>query len=940
MNYITSPNYKAKSNLKDLGDLSLSQGDILYYDGTNLAKLGAGTSGQFLKTQGAGANPIWDSPTGSGDVVGPSSATDNAIVRFDSTTGKLIQDSVVTIGDTGDMAGVGTINTLNLPSSDFVGLTDTQTLTNKTFTSPVINSPTGIVWADIDKTTSDIADITTKSHTSLTDIGTNTHAQIDTHIASTSNPHSVVASQVNITDSGSYYNSSDVEDALAELGELNRSNGYDLLTPASLPDLAWDDATRTLTLSVKSGSSNFYFWSNGKKFTKTSSESIVIPDTTGTYYIYYDSTGTLQYVLESSIADIEFYEYAITGLVYWNATSGKGMAGDERHGKDMSGRDHEYEHMTLGARYGSGMDITGMTDGGATYTNIASGVYWDEDIKHEVALHTDTPFLYKLGSGGEWTGTTADTNVAYKNGGSNAVWNEWTGTTWQLTQLASGGWGSGEYVIMFIIATPDFASGYHYKKIIGQNKYTSRSAARNALETEKSNIITDGLPSPEFVFLYAYIVKYDANVEADADGNVYYDLREAKGGGAGTSTQANLAGDVQTDTTNFNKILSSTDTDVQTALDTIDDHTHTASDITDFDTEVSNNTDVAANTAKVTESTTVTAPLSLSGYDISIPVATSSANGYLSSTDWTTFNGKQDALSLPLSAANGGTGLDTSGSSGIPKLTTGTWTIDATTDDLTEGTTNKYDIDHFTGKTQDDLGDGTTYKQYNPASVAITGGSISGITDLAIADGGTGASDAAGARTNLGVDPAGTDNSTNVTLAGTPDYITISGQEITRNQIDLTADVTGLLPDANISSASTWNGKIANVSEDTTPDLGGDLDTNAHTIKSKKHTYTGVVGTTTVDWTKGHKAYFTFGAGNETLAFTAPTATAGYQESLQLVVKQDTTGSRTITWPSTVKWVSGTAPTLTTTASAIDIISFLYDSDDSAYYGIASLNFS
>jgi len=56
---------------------------------------------------------------------------------------------------------------------------------------------------------------------------------------------------------------------------------------------------------------------------------------------------------------------------------------------------------------------------------------------------------------------------------------------------------------------------------------------------------------------------------------------------------------------------------------------------------------------------------------------------------------------------------------------------------------------------------------------------------------------AATARTNLGVDAAGTDNSTNVTLAGSLDYITLSGQQITRNAIDLTTDVTGTLPAGN-----------------------------------------------------------------------------------------------------------------------------------------------
>ena len=43
----------------DVGSTLTTQGDILYRDGSGLARLGAGTSGQFLKTLGTGANPTW-----------------------------------------------------------------------------------------------------------------------------------------------------------------------------------------------------------------------------------------------------------------------------------------------------------------------------------------------------------------------------------------------------------------------------------------------------------------------------------------------------------------------------------------------------------------------------------------------------------------------------------------------------------------------------------------------------------------------------------------------------------------------------------------------------------------------------------------------------------------------------------------------------------------
>jgi len=41
----------------------LAQGDVLYYNGTSWVRLGAGTSGQYLKTNGTGANPSWGTVT-------------------------------------------------------------------------------------------------------------------------------------------------------------------------------------------------------------------------------------------------------------------------------------------------------------------------------------------------------------------------------------------------------------------------------------------------------------------------------------------------------------------------------------------------------------------------------------------------------------------------------------------------------------------------------------------------------------------------------------------------------------------------------------------------------------------------------------------------------------------------------------------------------------
>jgi hypothetical protein len=65
-----------------------------------------------------------------------------------------------------------------------------------------------------------------------------------------------------------------------------------------------------------------------------------------------------------------------------------------------------------------------------------------------------------------------------------------------------------------------------------------------------------------------------------------------------------------------------------------------------------------------------------------------------------------------------------------------------------------------------------------------------------------------------------------------------------------------------------------------------------------------------------------------TATITMPTAVAG--KSFLMYLKQDATGSRAITW-STVKWPGGTTPTITSTASKMDIFSFF--SDGTNWYG-------
>ena len=76
--------------------------------------------------------------------------------------------------------------------------------------------------------------------------------------------------------------------------------------------------------------------------------------------------------------------------------------------------------------------------------------------------------------------------------------------------------------------------------------------------------------------------------------------------------------------------------------------------------------------------------------------------------------------------------------------------------------------------------------------------------------------------------------------------------------------------------------------------------------------------------------------GNCTFTFSNPPA-SGTSCSFMLILKQDATGSRTATWPATVKFPNASTPTLTTTANKTDIFNFITVDGGTVYFGALSL---
>jgi len=208
-----------------------------------------------------------------------------------------------------------------------------------------------------------------------------------------------------------------------------------------------------------------------------------------------------------------------------------------------------------------------INDSGTASTDL-----WSAD-KIGTEITSSLPFLNpRVIFKEQFTGTGIETQFQLDGTTLNGTF---TTGTWAATDIRT--------TLPHDITKTNYKAIYDSANIFTRNRVSVSSISTGGL------ITLSHAPLAENFYIYYWYEVQDGQVIDDYYREDYLASME--------SVNAMLAISVDVNTANFNNILSGSDNDLQTALETLDDHDHPASDITDFDTEVSNNIDVAANTA-------------------------------------------------------------------------------------------------------------------------------------------------------------------------------------------------------------------------------------------------------------------------------------------------------------------------------------------------------
>lgn len=272
--------------------------------------------------------------------------------------------------------------------------------------------------------------------------------------------------------------------------------------------ISFNDSTRTFTIAP--ATTSYEVWTKGVKRTKSTTETVVIPNTSGLHYVYFDASGVLQQ--QSAFFNLE--TQTPVAYIYWNATTASApFVADERHGVVMDWKTHEYLHRTRGAVIASGFGASNYTVGGNGTSdshiqlNLDSGVFYDEDLKIEIT-HSNTPSaiwqqdlqgparipMFYLDGSAEWK-IDSPTDFPLKQGTARPQYNVNTAGTWSTADISNNSFG-----VTFILATNNI--NYPIIGIIGQ---TEKLAQGDAEALSWGDLVLTGFPVVEFRPLYKIV---------------------------------------------------------------------------------------------------------------------------------------------------------------------------------------------------------------------------------------------------------------------------------------------------------------------------------------------------------------------------------------------------------------------------------------------------
>jgi len=157
--------------------------------------------------------------------------------------------------------------------------------------------------------------------------------------------------------------------------------------------------------------------------------------------------------------------------------------------------------------------------------------------------------------------------------------------------------------------------------------------------------------------------------------------------------------------------------------------------------------------------------------------------------------------------------------------------------------------------------------------------------------------------------------------SGSIDGVTLGTNSAVTSAVITTADINGgTIDGANIGASTPGTGVFTSLETE------GAFTEDAEAITSSSNA-------ATLDLSSATNFTHTL-TENVTYTFSNP-ATSGKTSAFTLKVTQDST-ARTITWPASVDWAGGTAPTISTDSGAVDYFVFITTDGGTTYYGFTA----